>query len=348
MKSIKEVAWDVLEPEYRADPAISYSALSTFAREGPRIIPHLYDAKDAEALRFGSLVDCLMTEPETLEERFLIADFPQTSAKIEIICKRVYESTDGIYSSLTNVGPNVLLRIIQDEGYYPNWKDETRLRDVITKGRDFFSLLSLAGDRTVMSTDDYQRAQGCIEALRTNPFTAPIFGVDPFGDNIEKEYQLKFKSHTVAEHPVRCMFDFMIVDHTNRTIRPIDLKTTGKDEEKFEESFVQWMYMLQGTLYSQTLKDVLSKDEYFKGFTILPYWFIVINRFNQTPMSWEFKETFWEGDFIDNKTGDVIKGWRTLLHELLWHRENNLYDYSYETYQKNGIREIKRLRCAGN
>lgn len=31
MKSIKEIAWNVTEEEYRADPAISYSTLSTFA-----------------------------------------------------------------------------------------------------------------------------------------------------------------------------------------------------------------------------------------------------------------------------------------------------------------------------
>lgn len=348
MKSIKEIAWDVTEAEYRADPAISYSALSTFARESQKVIPHLYDKKEAEALRFGSLVDCLMTEPETLEERFLIADFPQTSDKIETICKKAYEATHGLCRALSSVDEHLLLSIIQDEGYYTNWKDETRLRDVITKGRDFYGLLSLAGDKTVMSTDDYQRAQGCIEALRTNPFTTPIFREDPFGDTVEKIYQLKFKSETLAECPVRCMMDFCIVDHANKTIRPVDLKTTGKDEEKFEDSFIQWLYMLQGTLYTQILQDVISKDEYFNGFTILPYWFIVINRFNQTPMTWEFEDTFWEGDFVDEKTGDVLKGWRGLLHELLWHKENEKYDYSYETYQCNGVRKIKRLRRYGS
>ena len=34
MKSIRDIAWNVSEEEYRADTAISYSTLSRFEREG--------------------------------------------------------------------------------------------------------------------------------------------------------------------------------------------------------------------------------------------------------------------------------------------------------------------------
>ena len=348
MKSIKEIAWNVPEEVYRADGAISYSALSAFSRESQKIIPHLKDKKDTEALRFGSLVDCLMTEPETLEERFLIANFPSVSDTMASICKIVFERTKGKFRTLAAIDSDCLLDVIKEINYYPTWKDNTRVTDVIKKGEGYYNLLFISGDKIIMSTEDFQKARGCVEALKTNPFTASIFMENPFETNVEKLYQLKFKSDTLSIHSVRCMMDFCIVDHINKTIRPIDLKTTGKDEEKFEDSFLQWLYMLQGTLYSQILKDCIDKDEYFKDFTILPYYFIVINRDNQTPMIWEFKDIFWEGDFIDTKTNTVIKGWRSLLKEMVWHIKNGRYDYSYETYQVNGIREINRLTHASN
>lgn len=348
MKSIKELSWNVTEEEYRADPAISYSTLSTFSRETQRIIPFLFDKKEAEALRFGSLVDCLMTEPETLRDRFFIADFPQTSDKISAICKKVYELSGGVRNLLA-IGEDTLLKVIQEEAYYPNWKESTRIKDVQTKGEEYYNLLSLAGDKTIMSSEDYERAKSCVDQLRNNPFTHDIFFENPFQEDVEKIYQLKFRTETLAEVPVRCMMDFCIVDHTNKTIRPVDLKTTGKDEEKFEDSFIQWLYMLQGTMYSQILKDILSKDEYFKDFTILPYWFIVINRFNQAPMVWVFDDIFWEGDFLDSETNKVQKGWRRLLTELVWHMNTQQLDYSYDTYQSKGIRQITRLkRYEGN
>ena len=34
MKSIKELSWNVTEEEYRKDPAISYSTLSRFEKDG--------------------------------------------------------------------------------------------------------------------------------------------------------------------------------------------------------------------------------------------------------------------------------------------------------------------------
>ena len=39
IKSIKELSWQVDEETYRANPAISYSALATYAREGHRCVP---------------------------------------------------------------------------------------------------------------------------------------------------------------------------------------------------------------------------------------------------------------------------------------------------------------------
>ena len=40
VKSIKDLAWNVSEEEYRADSAVSYSTLSQFDREGVSCIPH--------------------------------------------------------------------------------------------------------------------------------------------------------------------------------------------------------------------------------------------------------------------------------------------------------------------
>ena len=340
MKSIKEIAWGVTEEDYRADPAISYSTLSSFARESSKVIPHLGEKKDTESLRFGSLVDCLLTEPDTLDSRFFIADFPSVGDKVEAVCKRVYERTKA--RSLSIAPKKELLQAIVEEEYYPNWGEEAKLRNIIKSGTPFYSLLSLADGKTILSTDDFNRAKSCVEVLLTHPFTKDIFFSNPFS-NTEKIYQLKFRTEELAEYPVRCMMDLCIVDHTNKIIRPIDLKTTGKDEEKFEDSFIQWMYMLQATLYAQILQLIISKDTYFKDFTILPYWFVVINKYNQTPLVWEFKHIFWEGDFVVKKSGERLKGWRSLLKEFLWHVNNKKYEYSYESYINNGVREIQSL-----
>lgn len=135
-KSILDISWQVDEPTYRAHPAISYSTLSTFAREGHRCIPTLFDKKDSEALRFGGLVDTILTEPERVSEKFFIADFPSVSDTIMRMVKRAFTLYGDKYRGLDKIPFNDLLGVVNSEGYYANWKDETRVKDVITKGSD--------------------------------------------------------------------------------------------------------------------------------------------------------------------------------------------------------------------
>ncbi len=106
-------------------------------------------------------------------------------------------------------------------------------------------------------------------------------------DDSEGLNQLKF-SLDYNGTLIRCMFDRIIVDHYNKTVQPIDLKTTGKAEEKFEDSVLHWNYYIQANMYTYILAHILSSDEYYKDFTILPFKFIVINKFTRTPIIWKY------------------------------------------------------------
>lgn len=46
MKSLKEISWDVDEATYRADPALSYSTIARYEREGFNNLDKLFDKLD--------------------------------------------------------------------------------------------------------------------------------------------------------------------------------------------------------------------------------------------------------------------------------------------------------------
>ena len=76
-KSLKDIAWNVTEEEYRADSAYSYSTLAKFDREGFEKIDTLFDRVESPSLLFGSCVDTLLTDGQkAFDERFFVADFP--------------------------------------------------------------------------------------------------------------------------------------------------------------------------------------------------------------------------------------------------------------------------------
>ena len=87
------------------------------------------------------------------------------------------------------------------------------------------------------------------------------------------------------------MMDEVIVSHKDKTIIPIDLKTSFHYENEFPISFLQWRYMHQARLYYRILKDNLEKDEYFKDFELLDYRFVVINGDSLKPLVWVFEDT---------------------------------------------------------
>lgn len=347
VKSIKDLAWNVSEEEYRADSAVSYSTLSQFDREGVSCIPHLKDKKDSQALRFGSLTDTLMTEPETLEQKFVIADFFRPSDTITKIVTNIWDNCDKTITRLEKVNPELILLYINEENYQTNWKDATRINKIIEEGQEYFSLLKLSENKILMSQYDYNSAVECVDTLKMSNFTGKYFYVSPLTPHIEGHFQLKFRL-VLGKYAIRCMFDRIIVDHKAKTIQPVDLKTTGKPEEGFEESFEGWRYYLQSSMYSYILRKLCEKDEYFKDFTVLPFIFVCINRYSLKPLAWVDENSVYDRSVRLNKEGKIMKPWYVLLEELLWHMENNKLDYSYESYKSGGLRKLTNLTLVNN
>ena len=88
-KSLKDLALNISEEEYRADPALSYSRLSQFFKQGPRAL--ISNEKiDTLALRFGSAVDCILTAPEEFDDRFYVCS-------LTVLLNYIYKSINSIY-----------------------------------------------------------------------------------------------------------------------------------------------------------------------------------------------------------------------------------------------------------
>ena len=307
MKSLKDISWQVSEPEYRKDPALSYSTLSTYEREGRfEKLNTLFDRKESPSLVWGSALDTYLTDGEdAYNNSFLVAAFPECSDSIVSIVKSLFAQCHDTYHSLLDIPDEIVIPLTQVQKYQLNWKPETRVKVIKEKGEDYYNLLFLAQDKIIISSEVHTAVMNAAEALKTAECTKEYFKTDnPFEPEIERLYQLKFKA-TIEGVNYRIMMDEAYVDHKNKTIRPIDLKSSSKREYNFPKSFLEWGYMWQGKLYTKVLRENILKDEYFKDFTILPYIFIVVNNKgdNPTPLCWEFSESVNTEDYI---VGDRI------------------------------------------
>lgn len=287
MKSLRDISWQVSEKGYRADPALSYSTLARYEREGFNNLDKLFDRIETPSLTFGSAVDSIITGgQEEFDERFMVAEFPSMPDSIVKIIKSLYKQYAGTYRSLLNIPDSSIIRETEDQNYQMNWKPETRAKVIREKGTDYYNLLFVAGDRCIIDTQTYQDVVNAVRVLKESSSTKLYFADDnPFEPDIERLYQLKFKGEFDGI-TYRNMADLIIVNHKEKWVKPVDLKTSSHTEWDFYKSFVDWRYDIQARLYWSIIRQNMNKDEYFKDFKLLDYDFIVVNKRTLTPLVW--------------------------------------------------------------
>lgn len=294
MKQLSEIAWNVDEPTYRADPALSYSTLSSYERNGRfSSLETLGEQISTPSLTFGSMVDTLITDSEEeFQNKFIVVDDPGISDNLKEITSRLFSMYGQTRMRFEDIQDDVLARIGKECDYYANDKYASyRVKLIKENCKPYYNTLCIAEGKTVVTNSDVEDVRRCVEALKTNKFTAFYFdNNDPFDTAINRFYQLKFKgTHDGVAY--RCMADLIVVNNEKKTIQPCDLKTSSHNEWEFPKSFQQWRYDLQARLYWRLINANVKADPFFKDYKVLPYKFIVVNRKNCKPMVWDFPMT---------------------------------------------------------
>lgn len=304
MKSFKDISWLVTEDIYRQDKALSYSTLAKYNREGFNGLHKLFDRIDTPSLTFGSAVDSIITGgKEEFEDRFMVADFPDIPDSIIGIVKHLHKENN--CRSINDIPDNTIILATEFFKYQLNWKPETRAKVIKEKGEEYYSLLALAGDKTILNTTTYVDVMQAVDALKSSEATKWYFADDNPFENVERHYQLKFKA-TLNGVDYRCMSDLLVVDHDKKIVYPVDLKTSSHTEWDFYQSFVDWHYHIQARLYWRIIRHIMDNDEVYKDYKLDDYRFIVVNKKTLTPLVWLFDATRAIGDLVYGKNNDIV------------------------------------------
>lgn len=205
--SFFNISWAVTEEEYRDDHALSYSILSKYERSGFNDLDTLFDRIETPSLTFGSAVDTLITgSRKEFDERFIVADFPTMPPSFLSMVKQLFVHYHEKYDKLRDIPDKDIIIATEITKFYPNWKPQTRVDAIKEQGEQYYRLLYLAKDKTVLDSQMYQDVLNTVNSLKTSEATKWYFQEDNPFENIERLYQLKFKT-TLNGIPYRCMAD---------------------------------------------------------------------------------------------------------------------------------------------
>jgi len=317
MKSLKDYSLNLTEDQYHALPAWSYSTIARYAKEGFSAIATLHEPfTPTPSMEFGSLFDCLVTDRYNVDNRYVVSDTVPPPAE-----KNVLDCLSAVTDKPFDLIPDATVaRAIETCSYYPKWKYETQLTH-LAEYKDYYN--ARISGKKIVSSADMSDALAMVDSFLGNPYIGSLWNTSSTDE--EHLYQLKFtagiKLPDGRKVSVKCMPDKLVVNHRNKTVQPIDVKTSSAPAYDFAENFVKFRYDIQASLYTTVLRIVLNAHEEYKDYTVLPYVFCDISRSDKQPVSYVYdpmSEDQIDGfSFKDYK----YKGWRELLCEILDYEE---------------------------
>lgn len=316
--TLYDISWQVTEKEYRQGEGISYSTLSRFNREGFDKLDSLFDPISGPHLTFGSLVDTILTgTKEELEENYMVAVFPSVKPQHLTLVEYLFDNYSDKYDNLDSIPDKDIINSTEVVKFNTHWLPKTRVKSIKEEASEYYNLKHLAQGKEIVDQEMYNDAVESAHILKTNETTKWYFQENnPFDKSIERFYQLKFKG-TYNDIPIRCMADLIIVDHENKVVRPFDLKTSGKPEWTFPQSFIYWGYWIQAQLYWYIIRQNMDNHPLYKDYDLADYEFIIISNQTKVPLIWVYTDTQLEEDvYYGPNNRYFCRNWRGLLEEL--------------------------------
>lgn len=325
MKSLKDYSLNIPEQEYHNYPAWSHSIIAKYARNGFDAIATLHDKLEPNAaMRFGSLFDSIVTRGKETLNRYTVTsiDVPEAERKaLEFIASKTHES-------LNELDQRFITDCCDQCGYQTRWGFDARFKHLVQFNEYYDKLRS---GKEIVSEEDWKDAVDMANVFSSDPYLKTIFGHGT-KNGMEYIYQPQFVvdwnigGETVK---VKIMLDLVVVDHNNKTIQPVDLKTSQNPAYSFSENFIKMRYDIEAETYTDVLRKVIETvaTEY-QDYTILPYLFTDISRTDKVPVTFVYDPSngfsYTKGDRTYS-----YKGWKELLAEILMYETNNAKVPSY-------------------
>lgn len=310
--SLADYSLNLEEAAYHAYPAWSYSLIAKYAKDGFSAIATLRDpVPPTPSMEFGSLFDSILTKGRKTLEDYAVVDFsiPDAEKKVlDALAKRHTCPFDQI--SMTD-----FLYAADSVSYQMRLKPETRYAKVSAYSSYYDNICS---GKKIVSQKDWDDAIEMARIFRSDPYLKTLFGTKNTED-IEYIYQAQFCVDWMIDGEVvklKIMPDLMVVNHKDKTIQLTDLKTSSMPAYDFAENFLKYRYDIQGDLYTDVVKDIISKDDEYQDYTVLPYLFTDVSRTDKVPVTYQvdFSNGF---SFSRNDKTYTYKKWDELLAELL-------------------------------
>lgn len=300
----------------------------------------------------GSAVDFKLTEDESTFTNFYHISnvLVKPSDTIKSIIHQVFDALKeqftveeiGLISDVTY--RLLILQACESHNYQNRWNSDTKISK-ICEFYEYWEDLKASEGKILLSQEEDLLISTIVMSLKTNKATSVYFNAE----EVHYQVPIYFEYDGV---PCKALLDMVIFDRENKTIQPIDIKTTGEYTINFPKALKRMRYDIQAAFYTEALRWLYPEYE------ILPFKFIVESTKDpgqplvficDKELLWigknGRKKIFLQGDTIEEKS---FIDTRTIYYEIIAPIKGfvqllELYKY----YNENGY-EMDKIVREGN
>lgn len=317
---------------YSDNTRISNSAIGWFLKKGPRYLKDMLDGKEegisAKYLDKGTMIHMYLLQPDEFWQNYIVIDYekPKT-AQQAAFCNRYHQSTE-------IVEDDKLLDAYKYAYSGNNISKEAMLKkakELQLKFAEYIEALEKTDLYTIISFADLNMLKNIKDNIEKHVKANELLTDQP-GIECHNEFHINWEAE---KQGVSCksLLDRVKIDHANKKITLIDLKTTA-DVYNFKHSVEEYDYYRQIAFYILALTWYMKDQGYdIEDYDIEAYIVAIQSNGNNEVRVFNMLN---EQELLARK--DLIAD---ALTEISYHYQTGNWDHTREYYENNGTESLK-------
>jgi hypothetical protein len=319
-------------PYYEDNTRISNSAIGWFLKKGPRYLKDMLDGKEevisAKYLDKGTMIHMYLLQPEEFWSNYMIIDYekPKTAQQLAF-CEAYFSSTE-------IVEEDKLINAYKASYSGNNMSKDAMLKkakELQLKFAEYIEFLDKNQTYTVISFVDLNMLKNIKKNIDSHIKANELLTDQP-GVECHNEFHINWEAE---KQGVSCksLLDRVKIDHANKKITLIDLKTTA-DVYNFKHSVEEYDYYRQIAFYILALTWYMKDQGYdIEDYDIEAYIVAIQSNGNNEVRVFNMLN---EKELLARK--DLIAD---TLTEISYHYQTGNWDHTREYYENDGTETLK-------
>ena len=329
---------DISIPYYEDLTRISNSNIGWFLKKGPRYLKEMLDGKEglkASFLDKGTMIHEYILQPKEFWEDYIVLDFAVPKVKQQ---KDLLE----FYSTARLVDPfasedDILLKSY--EAAYSNTKSKEKkiqeAKELVELYQNYIEYFRNKDSKKVISFADLNMLKAIKKNMKEHKKANELLFNYPETFEVHNEFHINWEypnASSLGDLPCKSLLDRVMIDHTNKKIILVDIKTTV-DVYNFKHSVEEFDYCRQLAYYW------LAIHWYFKNelkLNIEEYEYETYIVAVQSHDGYEVRVFKFNSKAIEERLVTIDYA----IKRIAWHKNNNLWDHMKEYYDEDGAEII--------